>query len=977
MKKRSGILFSILWNQIFWLLPLTIALTSPILILGLLGLYHFLTGGRPLLLLGASAVLFFPLWFSLLLLRFLRLPRHFGGQKRLEAQEITEAFSEEMRQTDLTFRDWRKVLQKVLELNARIARVYGMRTPHPEMNIRLCDILLAIECISREMEQFLLNSGFSQIFKWGKLGQIFYFVPSGKKKQSVPNSAKEKKTPQNSSFDFLKDENEKAEKNGILGKWVYQPVFAYFFKRVGEYSIRINSGNLCYQSEAADSWKYPLKISISDWPGTVRSEKSASEMWLHKLREENADILSIDERRKNIQIDRLTLPEWGEILLTHEIVQKKELGIKELWKKIQTVFSTPPITDDLLSGDLLLLFIGKNEIKELLSESSESKARNTSFAERLCRWKNKPIGERPFLVCVFSRETAEELCETFSTPQETPRQKIYRALNLNENEAFVWFMFENQSEISDVQSPDAPNTEITPYPTSNAEVFHSSRKEENETGKNGERYPKHTAAPQKNADDLFTRETFLQNLIYFAESVGEKIQTRKNASISSEMKSTARSERQNRFFASRLVTLRWMLGLYGLTLFGCLVLNGVFFTQKKISRLVFPENAPSAVADSISPADDEWTNARNTDREETETQKFYRKYGLNLGACGVGGVCLLILFLFLKSHIRSQVLEVEADEYWPLKEQKVFEKVQNRVNELKLNEISGFQPIGESLRKIIELVDREYSGQSNARYSISFSEILKAQRILISRFRQTLARELPSMDYLLLQDIRYGLVFYRYYLWGFNIYRKLLWLDPASASVLELRRMVNQGALKFFGKHIASSSILYVLRLCGFYAVEIYSGNLFFSKDLEPVRVSIVGGKTADLSAFAEKLKSKTNELELPSIQLSIIKNRINEEQSWWARWSSPPIQKCEREIEHSDVVWGIFQNQEEKDLLTRMESDLQKQERPPLFWLLEEKNAENADFHELQAFFAKQEREIRRRKNKRFLSEYQSQNQR
>jgi len=979
MKKRSGILFSIFWNQILWLIPLTAALMSPVLLLAFLGFYWFLIGGHVFWLFNLSVILFFLLLFLVLLIRYFRLPRHFGGKENLQAKEIVRQFSEEMRQTNLTFTDWRKILQKVLELNAKVARAYGIRGKHPEKNIRIHDILLAVESISTEMERFLLNSSFSWLLDWGKLRQVFYFIPAEKKAGQGAKAKKEKKSAMNLSLTFQNEENEEAGKPrqpGMLGKWVYQPVLAYFFKCVGEYSIRINSGNLCYQAEAGDSWKYPLKISITDW--FVRQEKEVGEKWLERLRENSREYDFIQEQSKNTQKDRVTVSGWGEIFLTREL-PSKSMGMAGVWRMARNVFSPVPIPNELLREDLLLLFFREEEAKEILAESFEFQSWSGFFSKRFVHWLEKSPGERPSLVWVFPCEEPEKIDGESLKASEKIRRKIARVLNLDEDEIFVWFASGKIQKSMDAESSATekkrekllsvslgqaalclPNSENGVIEETRAAALRGAGRQdetdltENEAGNHG-----------------FDLGSTLSDLIKFAESVGEKIQLKKDVSVSAEMKAGARSVQRNRFFASRFVTPRWLLGFYGIVFFGCLVLGGVLFTQEKIANWIFPEEAVS-LAETDIPAGEFLKSGENGSVNRT----FGQKYGLSILACGMGGICLLVLFLFVKSCVRGQVLEVEPDEYWPLKERETFEKVQMLTDGLKLSEISGMGPIWQTFRGIVELVDQEYSGRGKAQYSISLSEILKAQRILVSRLRQTLDRELPSTDYLLLRDIQFGVFFYRYYLWVFNIYRKILWIDPVSATVLELRRTVNQGVMKFFGKQIAASSILYAMRLAGFYAVEIYSGNLFFQNDREPARLFVTGGKDVEISSFADMLKEKINEF--PQIHLTISENRINEEQAWWKPWQSSSLRKCEQEAEYADVVLGIFQNSEEKKLLEQLKMNFQKREHSPLFLFAEENECRKSDFQsELQTFFAQNERMIRLRKNERFLAEYRSRKRR
>lgn len=320
----------------------------------------------------------------------------------------------------------------------------------------------------------------------------------------------------------------------------------------------------------------------------------------------------------------------------------------------------------------------------------------------------------------------------------------------------------------------------------------------------------------------------------------------------------------NVFFHSRLATPQWMAFLYAGSLFACLCVGGVLFPLEKAYRTV-PESqsaesltSESQSSESQSSASQELASERihSADPEPAGTQELSengpqkpapftrewmvqiaQKHGLVILA---GGAALGFIFFWLKNRTSFPLLTIAPDPRWLKKEREAFENVQKTIDSLKVQELEGIPALLRSVRHIIEQVDREYSGRSKPAYSISLAELLQAQRILVGRLQKMLAREFPGMDYLRLRDLRFGLKLYGAYVWTFGIYRRVLWFDPVSAGVLELRRSINQKILKFYSRQFGVGSALCVLELAGFYAVELYSGLLFWKEEeAGPIRIGV------------------------------------------------------------------------------------------------------------------------------------------
>ena len=326
------------------------------------------------------------------------------------------------------------------------------------------------------------------------------------------------------------------------------------------------------------------------------------------------------------------------------------------------------------------------------------------------------------------------------------------------------------------------------------------------------------------------------------------------------------------FFHSRLATPQWMAVLYACALGVCLVVGGVLFPLEKTSspvsqtseieagesisgelNAIGERNAsaldPAELAFSVPEMISEESTVSDAESmpslERLETKPFTRAWTLQIvqkhGLVILAALAALgVIFFWLKDRACLPILNVEPDARWMKKERNAFLQVQKMVDSLHVEELEGILPLFRAVRRIVELVDQEYSGKTKPAYSISLAELLQAQRILVGRLQKMLARELPGMEYLRLRDLRFGLKVYGFYVWTFGVYRKVLWFDPVAAGVLEIRRTINQSILKFYSRQLGVGAALYALELAGFYAVEIYSGHLFWKgEQAGPIRIGV------------------------------------------------------------------------------------------------------------------------------------------
>lgn len=972
--RQPSLLRAIFWNQILWLIPLLVAMTSPILLLAFLGVFWFCGKGHVLLLLGLSFAGFFLIWGLILTLRHFRLPKRATAARERKARQEVEGFIRDFNYEAQPLGDWRGILKAIRELNARVARQYGIRSRNPELDLPLSYVLLAVQQISADMERYLSQNaqflGFKPL-EWIQLRHLLRFLPGQKEShpraQKTPkkesSAARGSRAAGKASSDSGAETRSEEESRGLFAipQWVSKKILSHLFRLVGHYSVLLYCGQLRYRVEAQDAWKFPLKVSLleaqpagtdglpADLPPDSEENplKAANESGpltpTPDMPQPLAELLqawkgtpgvesAILEERQNAKISRLTVSGWGEIQLTELLAAEPAGGIR---RKFQSVLSSAVafvsgnsraqafsghevIPEDLLKSDLLVIYVSGKFIQTAPEELETSLLE--SLKRRLASWLNLPSNRRPLLVLALESERFEEAVRT----------RICSALELAETDVSFWLLKSGTPSAALICVGESENVP-EPEGLKAAEV-----------------------PAEADSETQIPENSLLADFLRFCEPLSEKLLARKVTPQSPAIRLLARQERQNGFFRSRFVTWQWMAALYAVVLFACFALGGVLYSQEK--SLQWLKRTEACETEPISSASDSAANSgmKSVLLPTTSEQKglgvlppakfsplwwrnVFRKHSISILATLSG---LGLVFFWLKFHVRIPPLKVEPASDWPKREMEAFEKLKFTINSFKLSDLEGLKPIYGSLGTVLECVDRHYSQKKEIRNAITLAETLKAQQILIAKIQQTLALELPGMDYLRLRDLRFGLKIYQIYVRIFDLYRKVLWFDPVSASVLEFRRTIHQSILKSFSHQLQASSVIYGLELVGYYALELYSGHLFYQRESEPVSVFLIQSSAEGAPELRETLLRIQGPSQRP-LCWKVSDDGLELPQSWFSSLfrKKSPFQRLKSEMLSADVVLLLSDSadapeihHEQKKLISEFLGQISKIERAPVF---------------------------------------------
>ncbi|MDO4628597.1 MAG: hypothetical protein Q4C70_05395 [Planctomycetia bacterium] len=865
MNNQSYILKSFLLNQFLWFIPSFVAMTSPMLVFVFLGAWWVGENRYWWELLGASVTGFVLAWGTLFLIRYFRLPRRKTAKMESAARKEVERFIENFDYKGVKITEWKKILEAVLTLNAAVAREYGIRTKNPELDLPLSYVLLVTERISADLNRFLDEKvKFLNVkpLEWLQLKHIFYFVPSGKNK-GAGKGKEEENAGQNGGGNH--------GSGGMLENvpsFVTRMILSRLFRIVGYYSVMIYSGKLRYMAEPEDQWKFPLQVSV--WDGisegnmdsqmtrkTLEVRETETASWIRRILA-GCPEAGLFQQEKNGVTYRLPISSWGEILLSCGKLKGLENGMSKKienlnWNWMPGKKRTRTVgMGEMMETDLVLCWISvaerrgifedsesdKNQEREEIREREEiqgnegkRKNRSVEWKRKCVTWRKIPENVRPVLRFVVELEHGEMENEEITRDL---KQKIEEWFQLKPEEAQIWFWSENEEK--------------------NRDRDESGNENKNKTLADGE-------------NEFLALKKFLK----LCDSDAQILRERKSAVIAAEKKEDKHfgwsSVRRKSFFRSRLLSISWLAVLYASVLSVVFFVCGMLFAKEKLVA-VFHGNAVtesigngtvSETSVSVNSLVSEMTG-NSLEAEPTLVRKFFgrlEKHWVYLAAT-LGGVGLLLLWR--RFRVIDSSLKVEPYPFWPRREKEAFKSVLAQIHAVEEDKLGGMAQIGGVLMEVLKKTDQIYSGQKTPRYAISFSELLSAQQVLVGKLQRTLVAEVPGLDYLRLRDVKWGIWGYSIYVRAFDWYRKILWLEPVSALVLEFRRFVHGILLRIFSRKMEMTTTVYALDLAGYYAIELYSGHMFYRKEEEPTRIFVTGQEGTAFRTLAKKFDTLTGQ---------------------------------------------------------------------------------------------------------------------
>lgn len=197
-------------------------------------------------------------------------------------------------------------------------------------------------------------------------------------------------------------------------------------------------------------------------------------------------------------------------------------------------------------------------------------------------------------------------------------------------------------------------------------------------------------------------------------------------------------------------------------------------------------------------------------------------------------------------------------------------------------------------------------------------------------------------------------------------------ISPASAVYKEFSRAVSGHIMDYGSERLQRWLLQEYVRKVGFYAIELYSGNLLLSGALtsspeEPLRVLVLGPARSGKSSLIQAVSGGTAEPSPAESTTYLNAQRLYaEEWGTWVLWDTPawsqfPRSPAKEAVRHADIIIWVSHaadrnNEEEVEQLTRIRRWLEKragQPEPPL--LVAITHSEQIQAHSLQTRIAEQ----------------------
>ena len=376
-----------------------------------------------------------------------------------------------------------------------------------------------------------------------------------------------------------------------------------------------------------------------------------------------------------------------------------------------------------------------------------------------------------------------------------------------------------------------------------------------------------------------------------------------------------------KFFRTRLLLWPIVWGFFGLSFFVCLIVCGPFYSSDSVCELIqICRNckANGLISFSTLPWD----------------QILFRVLP---GALALIFSCLFYFIPYF-CHLRFSPFKVQPVPEWPEREMENFRKTKDFINSLKVSRLRTFSSFAEVIQELLSFSDSCCKKPESAAFSLSLSEILKAQQILISRLQTKFNDEFPFINYFNIRDFLFANRLYNLYLKFFLVFRSYNFcVNPLSGSVTEVRIRMNRSLLQSMLEEFLVSGNIFVLDLIGYYLIEVYSGYLHFPEKGLPVAFYLAGGTEDQRQSICSAL------LNISDLNLDI-QMQSNQASSTFRSWipflnrSNHQMKKMEEQIRQSDLVLFLDPKKtdsEKTDEFQKIpdfsEFPLESSEKPPL----------------------------------------------
>ncbi|MCR5163089.1 MAG: hypothetical protein K6C40_03630 [Thermoguttaceae bacterium] len=445
------------------------------------------------------------------------------------------------------------------------------------------------------------------------------------------------------------------------------------------------------------------------------------------------------------------------------------------------------------------------------------------------------------------------------------------------------------------------------------------------------------------------------------------------------------SESSQKFFQTRLLLLPILLGIFFIVLFCGLVISGLLYSTDSAWELIqIYRNSMENGLTSVSTLP--WK------------QIFFHTLPTLLALIFS---CFFYFSLFFYHRFRLQPFQVHAVPEWPNHEHENFAKIQEFIA-LNVSRLSTFSSSVEVVQELLSFTDSLYRKPDAAAFSLSLSEILKAQQILISRSQAKFDEEFPFLNFFNIRDFQFANRMYAIYLKFFLFYRGLNFsVNPISGPVLETRIRINQLLLQPLLKEFLFSGKISLLNLIGFNMMEIYNGHLYFTELSHPLNVFLTGGTSEQQKSVSSALSNIPDQnfhIQIDSSQeVSYLQKWLHLRVDFDSRWK-----KIQEQMKQADLILFLASEKPSSSeteifekILAHSESLLDSLEAPPLAVLIVPSNGTSLPCSEkihiipwqndeetepqesLQTLLEQSRQQILVRQNYRFLRDYKEKHDR
>jgi len=340
------------------------------------------------------------------------------------------------------------------------------------------------------------------------------------------------------------------------------------------------------------------------------------------------------------------------------------------------------------------------------------------------------------------------------------------------------------------------------------------------------------------------------------------------------------------FFKTRLLLWPILCIFFLLVLFVGLIISGLFYSTGSVHELVqLYRNCQ--------------TNGLTSFSTLPWGQIFFR---LLPGILALIFSCIFY-FIFSFFHFHLTPIKVQPVPEWPNREHENFHQTKQFIDSLKISRLGTFSSILDVARELLSITDSLYTKPGSPSFSLSLSEMLKAQQILISRLQTKFDDEFPFMNFLHVRDFLFINSVSKFYFKFYNLFRRFNYcVNPFSGTVLEARIRLNKNLIQSLTEEFLFTSKIFLLDLISFHLIEIYSGHLHFPDSGLPLSFFLTCGTNEQDSSISTSLRKILNKnlsikLEPPQENSTI--------QKWLQNWIQSDSQSklMEERMRQSDFI--------------------------------------------------------------------------